>query len=236
MNDIVEKGNILNRMGRHTGKAEDVPLFSTPWATRSSLLLKQKWCLPTATARLRLKLGLHPNRPLRTNRAAQTISYRELQNLDVLLSLKAEVGAADTSVPAGLTFWACWHVVRGAHQAAQYPGIWVRDQCIVFWYGLSNSSALGPGKGKASRPELTDLTNLQDKGHWSLVSTQSRRRSLTLAPEVPLCNRYDALGLEKMNVWVMARSQERTTLQSWSNQPPVLEPVQQKIPPNCKGC
>lgn len=68
---------------------------------RKDLLLKQKWCPPTATARLRLKPGLHPNRPLRTNRAAQALSCRELQNLDVLLGLKAEVGADDTSVPAG---------------------------------------------------------------------------------------------------------------------------------------
>lgn len=48
----------------------------------------------------------------------------------------------------------------------------------------------------APNPELTDSTNSQDKGDWTLVSAPGRRRNLSLPPEVSLCNRYDALVLE----------------------------------------
>lgn len=64
---------------------------------------------------------------------------------------------------------------------------WAKQQpCLKSWQG----------EGKlASSPEPTKLYNSHDKGDWTLVSAWSRRRSLHLAPEVLLPNRYDAVGM-----------------------------------------
>lgn len=68
---------------------------------------------------------------------------------------------------------------------------------------MGRATVLSRGRKQASSPELTNLNDSQDKGYWvrdkgywTLVSDQSKRRSLPLASEVPLHNRYD-LGLEK---------------------------------------
>lgn len=54
------------------------------------------------------------------------------------------------------------------------------------------------GGGKVStNPKMAKLTDLQDKGGWTLVSAWRRIRNLSLAPEVSLHNRYVALGLKK---------------------------------------
>lgn len=44
---------------------------------------------------------------------------------------------------------------------------------------------------------MAELTDSQDNRVWTLVYAQSRVRNLPLVPEVPLHNRYDALGLKK---------------------------------------
>lgn len=59
-----------------------------------------------------------------------------------------------------------------------------------------SESSQGSGKG-ASYPELAQLMDLQDKGSWTLTSTQSRTMNLPLAPEMSLCSRCDALRLKK---------------------------------------
>lgn len=48
-----------------------------------------------------------------------------------------------------------------------------------------------------ANPKLAELMDSQNKGGWTLISARSRVRNLLLAPEVPLHNRYDALGLKK---------------------------------------
>lgn len=61
---------------------------------------------------------------------------------------------------------------------------------------MGQATVLSRGRKQASSPELTNSNDSQDKGYWTLVSGQSRRRSLPLASEVPLHDRY-GLGLER---------------------------------------
>ncbi|KAI6078423.1 Natural killer cell receptor 2B4 [Aix galericulata] len=60
--------------------------------------------------------------------------------------------------------------------------------CLKSWQG---------GGKVASNTKLSELMDSQDNGGCSLISARSRVRRLPLAPEVPLCNRSDALGLTK---------------------------------------
>lgn len=83
-------------LGGHPRWAEHKPRSSVLGATRSSLLLKKKkLCPPAATSRPRLKLrqrGHNPGTPPRTKKAAQAISCRELQNLEVPLGPEGRGG------------------------------------------------------------------------------------------------------------------------------------------------
>ncbi len=62
-----------------------------------------------------------------------------------------------------------------------------------------------------------------DEGDWTLASVQGRRRSLPLVPEVPLTNRYEALGIEK--IWTVVQNQKGTTKLKMFNHKSKSQPV-----------
>lgn len=66
------------------------------------------------------------------------------------------------------------------------------------------------------------------EGAWTIVSAWSRR-NLSLIPEVPLPNRYEALGMcKEKRVWIIVQTQKGTTTLIWSNQGPKSEPMPPK--------
>lgn len=64
----------------------------------------------------------------------------------------------------------------------------------------------------ASKTEQTDLADSQDKGDWTLISIQSRRKNLPPVMNVPLCHRLDALELEGEDDTLGSQDQENNTV------------------------
>lgn len=64
--------------------------------------------------------------------------------------------------------------------------------CVVLY---SDTSWQSLQEKEASKCEETDSKNTQDEGPWTLISHKSR--SLSFAPEVPLKNRFRAVGIER---------------------------------------
>ena len=65
---------------------------------------------------------------------------------------------------------------------------------------------------------------MQGEGDWT--SAEGKRIRLISAPEVPLTNRYEALGIEK--IWTVVQNQKGTTTSRWFSQGPKSEPVPPK--------
>lgn len=60
----------------------------------------------------------------------------------------------------------------------------------------SCKSQQGEESKQASNHEDTDGKSMQHEADWTLLSMQSRSRSLPLAPEITLTNSYEALGMQ----------------------------------------
>lgn len=82
--------------------------------------------------------------------------------------------------------------------------------------GTGSSSICKSQQGEegkqASNSKDTDDKSMQHEADWTLVSMQSRRKSLPLAPEIALTNSYEALGNKKKEVWRTPHNQQGTTM------------------------
>lgn len=130
----------------------------------------------------------------RIKRAAQTLSSRQLQSLEVPQVLKAELGVMRASVPSWMNFskrWLCCERSSSDYIASRNLSGRLTNG-IMSWHRPSNSPALNPGKGKVNKlPALNKhiwkFHRTKESGPLSLPRTGG-----VLAPKVPLCNRYDA--------------------------------------------
>lgn len=105
--------------------------------------------------------------------------------------------------PDRCNLWTSCLVARGAQLAMMHLEVWVEVWHIVSYHVLVQAEQQPwltfsqRFSVMASNLKPAELIDSQDKGGWTLLSALSRVKNLPLTPEVPLHNRYEALGLEE---------------------------------------
>lgn len=167
----------------------------------------QKWCPHAAAARLRLKprqatttpgRHLYPKRLPKTEKAAKTLSCRDLQNLEVPLGLGGRGKCHECKHTQLNKLFKQVAMVQG--EITKQYSIQQSKHEVDLWYCAltqTDSPAFSPSRRQASLHLWVDrLDWLIREGKLDL-SLLRPERVPPLVPKVPLHNRHNSLGLEK---------------------------------------